>query len=47
MKSDKTYHWIDSSEKERSCISFGKDTKRYNKSYPKASKGVFPIVYPA
>ena len=29
-----------------SCISFGKDTKEYNKSDPKTSKDVFGIVYP-
>ena len=30
---------------ERSCISCGKDTKRYRKSFPKVSKGVFTIDF--
>ena len=30
----------------RSCISSSKDTKWYHKPFPKASEGVFTIVYP-
>ena len=30
----------------RSCIFRGKDTKRYHKSFPIGSEGVFTIAYP-
>ena len=51
MNREKICSWISNSEKLlnlviRSCISCGKDTKRYQKSFPIASKGVFTIAYP-
>ena len=48
MKREKICYWINSCGKlkERSYISYGKDSKRYHKSLAKASKGVFTIVTP-
>ena len=47
MNSEKVCHCINTSKKlqERSCISYGKDTKRHKKAFPEASKGVFTIAY--
>ena len=46
MNWDKSCHWTNISENlsERSCISCGKETERYHKLFPNASKVVFTIV---
>ena len=48
MNSEEICDWINTSEKwwKKYCISCGKDTKRHQQSFPKASKGVFTIAYP-
>ena len=48
MNTEKIYHWTNISKKlpEKVCISCGKDTKRYHKSFHKTCKAVFTMVYP-
>ena len=43
---DKMRHWISTSEKllEISGVSCGKDSKRYHKSFPKASEADFTVA---